>query len=96
MASLHPPQENAAPDDQGDLGFCSRFALAKTIGNGFMNKKFQPFQHQQLDFRQRDISTALVNNDKVQNLKCCVFHNKQALLHSRSSGICYKGIVESH
>ncbi len=70
MASLSPPQENAAPDDQGDLGFCSRFSLAKTVGNGFMDKKFNPFQ--QLDFRQRDISTALVNNDKVQNLKCCV------------------------
>ena len=63
-----PPEGNAAPDDQGQMGFCTRFALAKSVGNGFMDKKFKPFRHQQLDFVQRDISTALVNADKVF---CC-------------------------
>ena len=58
-----PPEANAAPDNQGNLGFCSRFALAKGVGNGFMDKKFKPFQ--QLDFLQSDLSTALVNIDKV-------------------------------
>ena len=63
-----PPEANAAPDNQGYLGFCTRFALAKSVGNGFMEKKFTPFRHQQLDFVQSDISTALVNADKVL---CC-------------------------
>ena len=67
----NPPEANAAPDNQGNLGFCSRFALAKTVGNGFMDKKFGPFQ--QLDFLQSDISTALVNIDKV--LCCFVITN---------------------
>ena len=60
-----PPEANAAPDNQGNLGFCS-----KTVGNGFMDKKFKPFRHQQLDFVQSDISTALVNADKVL---CCFY-----------------------
>ena len=61
---LGPPGGLAVPDDQGNLGFCSRFALGKAIGNGFMESKFAP--HTQLDFDQRDISTAIVNSDKVE------------------------------
>ena len=51
------------PNHQGNLGFCSRFALGKATANGFMLKKF--YLHQQLDFFQRDIATAFVNSDKV-------------------------------
>ena len=61
-SSALPPEANAAPDDQGNLGFCSRFALAKTVANGFMNKKFHPTQ---LDFVQNEISSILVNLDQV-------------------------------
>ena len=67
MSSLSPPEAYASPDDQGNLGFCSRFALAKTISNGFMDKKFDPYQR--LDFVQRDISSILVNLDQVNYLK---------------------------
>ena len=63
-APLGPPGGLAAPDDQGNLGFCSRFALGKAIGNGFMVRKFD--SHQQLDFVQRDIATAIVNADEVK------------------------------
>ena len=59
-----PPGRLAAPDDQGNLGFCSRFALGKGIVNGFMVRKFDPYH--QLDFVQRDIATAIVNADKVK------------------------------
>ena len=59
--SKGPPGGLATPDDQGNLGFCSRFALGKAIGNGFMVRKFDPYQ--QLDFVQRDIATAIVNAD---------------------------------
>ena len=54
----------AAPDDQGNLGFCSRYALGKAAVNGFMEGKFAP--HQQLDFVQGEIVTALVNSDAVE------------------------------
>ena len=60
-----PPGGLAAPDDQGNLGFCSRFALGKAIGNGFMVRKFDPYQ--QLDFDQSHISNAIVNTDEVTN-----------------------------
>ena len=73
MALLSPPEAYAAPDDQGNLGFCSRFALSKTVANGFMDKKFEPYQ--QLDFVQRDISNIIVNLDKVK-LYNCVFHDR--------------------
>ena len=73
-----PPEANAAPDNQGNLGFCSRFALAKSVGNGFMDKNFRPFE--QLDFLQSDISTALVNVDKV----LCFFFTNCRLLQFRS------------
>ena len=63
-APLGPPGGLAVPDDQGNLGFCSRFALGKAIANGFMVRKFDP--HQQLDFVQRDISNAIVNTDEVK------------------------------
>ena len=59
-----PPGHVAVPDDQGNLGFCSRFALGKAIGNGFMERKFQP--HEQIDFDQSHIVTAIVNSDEVE------------------------------
>ena len=59
-----PPGGLAAPDDQGNLGLCSRFALGKAIGNGFMVRKFDP--HQQLDFDQSNIAIAIVNTDEVK------------------------------
>lgn len=59
-----PPGALAVIDNQGNLGFCSRFALGKAAANGFMLRKFYPYQ--QLDFVQRDIATAIVNSDKVE------------------------------
>ena len=59
-----PPGALAVIDNQGNLGFCSRFALGKAAANGFMLGKFS--QNQQLDFVQRDIATAIVNSDKVE------------------------------
>ena len=64
MASLSAPEAYATPDDQGNFGFCTRFALAKTVANGFMDKKFDPYQ--KLDFVQKDISSILVNCDQVK------------------------------
>ena len=60
----HPPGEFAAPDDQGNLGFCSRYAVAKAGANGFMTGKF--FPNQILDFVQTEIEIAIVNSDKVE------------------------------
>ena len=65
--SQGPPGGVAAPDDQGNLGFCSRFALGKASGNGFMERKFQP--HEQIDFDQSNIVTAIVNSDEVESKK---------------------------
>ena len=53
----------AIPDDQGNLGVCTRTALAKAIGNGFMEKDFEPGMV--LDFDQSAISHILVNEHKV-------------------------------
>ena len=68
-----PPGCLANLDNQGNLGFCSRFALGKGIANGFMEKKFD---HQQLDFVQRDIVTAIVNTDKVEQNSLAVIWDK--------------------
>ena len=62
MAAASSASTKGTPE--GNLGFCSRFALGKAIGNGFMVRKFDP--HQQLDFVQRDIATAIVNADEVK------------------------------
>ena len=62
-----PPGHLAVPDDQGNLGFCSRFALGKAIGNGFMERKFKPYK--QIDFDQSNIVTAIVNSDEVESKK---------------------------
>ena len=61
------PGHVAVPDDQGNLGFCSRFALGKAAGNGFMERKFKP--HEQIDFDQGHIVTAIVNSDEVESKK---------------------------
>ena len=58
-----PPGGLAAPDDQGNLALCSRFALGKAVANGFMVKKFPP--NQKLNFDQSHIATAIVNSDEV-------------------------------
>ena len=57
------PGGYASPDDQGNLGLCTRFSLAKAVSNGFMDKDFVPGQ--ELDFHQTTISTLLVNEHKV-------------------------------
>ena len=64
-ASSTIPGGLAAPDDQGNLGFCSRYALGKAAANGFMEGKFDP--HQKLDFDQSHIVTLIVNSDKVKS-----------------------------
>ena len=56
------PEGNAIPDDQGKLGFCTRYALGKAIANGFMDKDF--VKNRELDFDQNVISGILVNNEK--------------------------------
>ena len=58
------PEGPAEPDDQGNLGVCTRNALAKAIGNGFMEKDFVPGK--ELDFDQNAITHALVNEHKVR------------------------------
>ena len=64
-ASSAIPGGLAAPDDQGNLGFCSRYALGKAAANGFMEGKFDT--HQKLDFDQSQIVTLIVNSDKVKS-----------------------------
>ena len=66
-STIRPPGGLAAPDDQGNLGFCSRYALGKAAANGFMEGKFDP--HQKLDFDQSHIAIAIVNYDKVESKK---------------------------
>ena len=58
------PEGHAVPDDQGNLGVCTRTALAKAIGNGFIEKDFA--QGEDLDFDQNAITHALVNEHKVR------------------------------
>ena len=55
----------AAPDDQGNMPFCSRNALGKAAANGFMEGKFDP--PRQLDFDQSNIVHVIVNSDKVKS-----------------------------
>ena len=57
------PEGFAIPDDQGNLDVCTRHALAKAIGNGFMEKEFVPGK--ELDFDQSAITQLLVNEHKV-------------------------------
>ena len=76
------PEGGAAPDDQGNLGVCTRNALAKAIGNGFIDKEFEPGK--ELDFDQSAISHVLVNEHKV--VKILFFsHNL-----FQSKGWCWK------
>ena len=56
----------AIPDNQGNLDVCTRTALAKAIGNGFMEKEFVPGE--ELDFDQTAITQILVNEHKVKQL----------------------------
>ena len=55
------------PDDQGYSLFCSRFALAKAICNGFMvvPTKFHDFD---IDFTQGEIAAVLINKHKVKEI----------------------------
>ena len=64
MASNSPPSGFATPDDQGNLGLCTRFALAKAIANGCMEKYFP--EGQELDFDQGRIAEHLVNLHQVR------------------------------
>ena len=57
------PEGVAIPDDQGNLDVCTRHALSKAIGNGFMEKEFVPGKV--LDFDQSAITQLLVNEHKV-------------------------------
>ena len=57
------PQARAAPDDQGNLGLCTRFAVAKAVANGFETKAFGNIDT--MDFDQDIISTCLVNQHEV-------------------------------
>ena len=57
------------PDDQGNLGVCTRNALAKAIGNGFMQGVFVEkdfVSGKELDFDQNAITQVLVNEHKVK------------------------------
>ena len=57
------PEGLAAPDHQGDLGFCTRFAISKAVANGFMTKAFGNVN--KMDFDQKSISMLLVNQHEV-------------------------------
>ena len=59
---LNPPQGRFR-DDQGRTGYCTRFALALAIRNGFLDKDF--FPGQELYFQQNATSQVLVNEHKV-------------------------------
>ena len=59
---VHPP-EGRFRDDQGRTGYCTRFALALAIRNGFLDKEF--FPGKALDFHQNATSQVLVNEHKV-------------------------------
>ena len=58
------PEGNALPDDQGKLGFCTRYALGKGIANGFMDKDF--VLDREIDFEQNAITFILVNEERVK------------------------------
>ena len=53
----------AVPDDQGNMGFCSVYALAKALCNGFKTKKF--IKSQDLCFDQGGTALVLVNKHEV-------------------------------
>ena len=55
--------EHLAPDDQGNMGVCSGYALAKAVRNGFKTKKF--VKGQDLDFNQGETASALINLHRV-------------------------------
>ena len=57
------PEALASPDNQGNYGLCTRFAVAKAVANGFMTKAFGNVIR--MDFDQNNISTLLVNMHKV-------------------------------
>ena len=63
------------PDDQGDVGFCSQFATAKVIINGFSKNKF----NKKLHFNQEEITGAIINVDKVKHIKRGTLHNTKRL-----------------
>ena len=53
----------AVPDDQGNMGYCSVYALAKALCNGFKTKKF--IKSQNLCFDQTGTALVLVNKHEV-------------------------------
>ena len=63
MAGNHPP-EGVFRDNQGNTGYCTRFAIGLGIRNGFLDKDF--FPGQELDFSQNATAQVLVNEHKVK------------------------------
>ena len=57
------PEGYATPDDQGTLALCTRYALAKAVANGFIDKNF--VKDLELDFDQNALSLILVNEFQV-------------------------------
>ena len=55
------------PDNQGDSGLCTRFAVSKAIKSGFADMKFWDTE---LDFVQGEVATALINEHKDDEGKC--------------------------
>ena len=64
MSTSTRPEGHAMPDDQGKLGFCTRYALGKGIANGFMDKDF--VLDKEIDFDQNAITCILVNEEKAK------------------------------
>ena len=56
--------EGSFRDNQGQTGYCTRFALGLAIRNGFLDKEF--FPGKDLDFDQNAASQVLVNEHKVR------------------------------
>ena len=62
ISSSRSPEGMPRPDNQGNSSQCTRFAVSKAIINGFMKKKFSPYK--ELDFDQKEVTSALINEHK--------------------------------
>ena len=79
--------------NQGSLALCTRHALAKSVVDGFMRKRFLPGV--QVDFNQREVISVLNNEHKVRGEIITFFIDKvlcklQLQLDYDGLVICYK------
>ena len=79
------PPEGVFRDNQGNTSYCTRFAIALAIRNGFLDKDF--FPGKTLDFHQNAISQVLVNEHKVKREKLDLSKNVQNLRIMKENGL---------